>query len=233
MSPADVVLSCADVSVRFGNRAVLTSVSFAVEHGSVHALIGPNGAGKTTLANVITGHARAESGTVTLNGIRLHGAPWRRARRGVGRKFQMPRVFPRASAEQNLVAADARVAWDGVGAVTWARQLGRRPAETLSHGIRQQLEWHMIVARRPHLIVLDEPTSGLSVSERELLAEQVLSHNRASQTSFLIVEHDLSFVSAVADRVSYLESGRLVTTGTFQSVTQDPRVRETYLGEYA
>src|SRR6185436_13257722 len=140
-------LACRDVSVAFGPTLVLEDVSLDVRPGEVHVLIGPNGAGKTTLANVISGHVSARAGSVTLDGVPLSGPPHRRARRGLGRKFQIPRVFPRLSAREQLelAAPDADVS----GLEPQLRELGDTPGAELSHGWRQWVELQMVLLQRP------------------------------------------------------------------------------------
>src|SRR5262249_11465406 len=147
----------------FGETVVLQDVSLDVEPGEVHVLIGPNGAGKTTLANVITGHVRARAGTVRLDGEPLTGPPHARARRGLGRKFQIPRVFPRLTAREQLeLAAPGADLGDLEAQLT---ELGDTPGAELSHGWRQWLELQMVLRQQPSVIVLDEPTAGLPRSE--------------------------------------------------------------------
>jgi urea transport system ATP-binding protein len=224
---ATPLLSCREVDVSFGEVAVLEEASLEVRPGEVHFLIGPNGAGKTTLANVVTGHVAAAAGSVEFDGAPLAGAPWRRARRGIGRKFQVPRVFPRLDARQNVEIADRRPPLDELEARLL--ELGSAPAETLSHGWRQWLELQMTLVRRPKLVVLDEPTAGMTREDRDRLAERI--RELAGETTFLVVEHDIDFVAQVADRVSFLHEGRLLRTGPFAEIAADPLVRSSYLGE--
>jgi urea transport system ATP-binding protein len=221
-------LVCRDVSVSFGSTAVLRDVSLALEPGEVHVLIGPNGAGKTTLANVISGHVSAQAGTVTLDGDPLSGPPHRRARRGLGRKFQIPRVFPRLTAREQL-----ELAAPGADLSAFQREfaeLGATPGEALSHGWRQWLELQMVLLQRPSVIVLDEPTAGMPRSERGRLADAI---DAVEHGTFLVVEHDLDFVARIADRVSFMHNGRVLRTGSFEQLSVDPLVREAYLGSGA
>jgi ABC-type uncharacterized transport system ATPase subunit len=218
-------LQCEHVSVAFGPTVVLDDVSLEVRAGEVHVLVGPNGAGKTTLANVISGHVRAVAGTVLLDGEPLVGPPYRRARRGLGRKFQIPRVFPRLTAREQLelAAPDADLSalepelagLDGI--------LG----DALSHGWRQWLELQMVLVQQPSVVVLDEPTAGLARHDRHQLADTIGAVHRGT---FLVVEHDLDFVARIADRVSFMHNGALLRTGSFEEVASDPVVRAAYLG---
>jgi ABC-type uncharacterized transport system ATPase subunit len=221
-------LVCRDVSVSFGPVAVLHDVALALEPGEVHVLIGPNGAGKTTLANVICGHVAAQAGTVTLDGVPLVGPPHRRARRGLGRKFQIARVFPRLTAREQLELAAPRA--DLARFERELAELGETPGEALSHGWRQWLELQMVLLQKPSVIVLDEPTAGMPRADRGRLADAIDAIERGT---LLVVEHDLDFVARIADRVSFMHNGRLLRTGTFEQLSGDPLVRDAYLGSAA
>jgi urea transport system ATP-binding protein len=218
-------LACAGVSVAFGDTAVLHDVSLELQPGEVHVLIGPNGAGKTTLANVISGHVSAQAGTVTLDDAPLTGPPHVRARRGLGRKFQIPRVFPRLSAREQLQLAAPRA--DLSHLHDDLAELGDTPGSELSHGSRQWLELQMVLLQQPSVIVLDEPTSGLSRGERARLADAI---DAVPQGTFLLVEHDLDFVERIADRVSFMHNGRVLRTGSFAELSGDALVQGAYMG---
>jgi urea transport system ATP-binding protein len=222
-----VLLRCDSLDVSFCDVRVLDDVSLDLRAGEVHFLIGPNGAGKTTLANVITGHVASTRGSVEYGSRPLTGAPWRRARRGIARKFQVPRVFPRLDARQNIELARRGFEPNGIGSEL--QQLGAAPAESLSHGWRQWLELQMVLAADPQLAVLDEPTADMTREDRALLAKRLRKH--AGETTFLVVEHDLDFVAEAADRVSFLHEGRLLLTGTFAEIEANPVVRAAYIGK--
>jgi ABC-type uncharacterized transport system ATPase subunit len=211
-------LECRDIHVRFAGFPALRGVSLDVVPGEVHVLVGPNGAGKTTLANVVTGHSRQQSGTVSFEGRPLTGAPWRRARRGIGRKFQVPRVVPRLDRAGNLTVAGGEPVRGGDD--TWAVHL--------SHGERQRLELDMVARRSPRLVVLDEPTAGMPYGDRRRLAELIAA--RDASLGYLVVEHDLEFVKSIATRVSFLMNGELLLTDDYDEVRRDPRVLEAYIG---
>jgi urea transport system ATP-binding protein len=225
MSRTGGALTCESISVSFGATKVLEDVALDLEPGEVHVLIGPNGAGKTTLANVISGHVSAQAGRVTLDGEQLTGPPHRRAKRGLGRKFQIPRVFPRLTARQQLILAAPSA---DVGHLEGElAELGETTGEELSHGWRQWLELQMVLLGKPSVIVLDEPTSGLPRSERAKLADAI---DAVPHGTFLLVEHDLDFVARIADRVSFMHNGKVLRTGTFQELSEDPLVRGAYMG---
>jgi urea transport system ATP-binding protein len=221
-------LSCDGVTVSFGPTLVLDDVSLDLHAGEVHVLIGPNGAGKTTLANVISGHVVPQAGTVTLDGRPLTGRPYARARRGLGRKFQIPRTFPRLTVREQLELVAPRADLDALR--PQLDEVGDVPGEQLSHGWKQWCELQMVLLQRPSVIVLDEPTAGMPRSDRGRLAEEL---EAVGHGTFLVVEHDLDFVARIADRVSFMHNGRVVRTGTFDEVTDDPVVREAYLGTSA
>jgi ABC-type uncharacterized transport system ATPase subunit len=204
---------------------VLEDLSLELHRGEVHVLIGPNGAGKTTLANVISGHVSAQAGTVTLNGAPLSGPPHKRARLGLGRKFQIPRVFPRLTAREQLKLAAPGADLSHLHAQL--TELGSTPGAELSHGWRQWLELQMVLLQEPSVIVLDEPTSGLPRSERAKLADAI---DAVPYGTFLLVEHDLDFVARISDRVSFMHNGRLLRTGSFQELSHDAVVQSAYLG---
>jgi len=221
-------LTCEGIAVAFGPTVVLDGVSLDLRAGEVHVLIGPNGAGKTTLANVISGHVPAQAGTVALDGRRLTGRPYARARRGLGRKFQIPRVFPRLTVREQLELAAPQADLGPLAAQL--AEVGDVPGEELSHGWKQWAELQMVLLQRPSVIVLDEPTAGMPRSERGRLAEEL---EAVEHGTFLVVEHDLDFVARIADRVSFMHNGRMLRTGTFDEVTDDPVVRSAYLGTSA
>jgi ABC-type uncharacterized transport system ATPase subunit len=224
---AENALVAHGIVVELDGAQILREASLVVRVDEIHALIGPNGAGKTTLANVLTGHVLPSAGTVELFGEPLDGPTWRRIRRGIGRKFQIPRVFPRASAEQNLDVAASGAAHRSSGADISEIRAVR--GDMLSHGWRQRLEMLMVAAKEPLLAVLDEPTAGMTRSERAELAERVLASR--GRVTYLIVEHDMDFVQRIADRVSFMHDGQIPTTGTFEEIEANPLVRQLYLGE--
>ncbi|HET6449470.1 MAG TPA: ATP-binding cassette domain-containing protein [Conexibacter sp.] len=223
-----VTLACAGVTVAFGPAVVLEDASLDLRAGEVHVLIGPNGAGKTTLADVISGHVVARAGSVTLDGRPLTGPPHARARRGLGRKFQIPRVFPRLTVREQLELVAPRA--DLHALRTQLAEVGDVLGEQLSHGWKQWVELQLVLLQQPSVIVLDEPTAGMPRADRGRLADEL---DAVAHGTFLVVEHDLDFVARIADRVSFMHNGRVVRTGTFDEVTADPVVRSAYLGTAA
>jgi ABC-type uncharacterized transport system ATPase subunit len=239
MSP--VVLEVRGLRRRFGGVAALDGVDLELSGGEVRCLIGPNGAGKTTFVNALTGLVAPEDGVVRFDGeeiTRLAAAAI--ARRGVLRTFQTPTVFPRLSMRVNLELG-ARRGRRGAppqalrrAVVELAAQLGLNdrlddPAIGLSHGEKKRVELGMVLAADPRLVLLDEPTAGMGVAETAELAE--LLRTVCAGRTLLVIEHDMAFVRAIADRVSVMHRGRILTEGSIDEVEADQTVRDVYLGE--
>jgi branched-chain amino acid transport system ATP-binding protein len=236
------------LSRAFGALSALNRVSFEVAPRERRAIIGPNGAGKTTLFNVITGQLAPTSGRILLDGAPIGGlAPHAVARRGISRSFQRNNLFPKLAVEENLrlaAAVGAPGTWDLLGSVTRRRgPLGRarevaqivglsdrltEPAGRLSYGEQRQLEIGVALATGPRLLLLDEPTAGMSPEETLRMTRMLEALPR--EVTLLIIEHDMDVVGSLADRVTVLHYGEVLTEGTFAQVKADPRVYEVYLG---
>ena len=236
------------LSRRFGALAAVNAVSLAIATRERRAIIGPNGAGKTTLFNLITGHLAPSAGRVLLAGAPITGlAPHAVARRGLARSFQRNNLFPRLPVLENLrlaAAADGRGSWNLLGAVSRLRAPIARaretaeavgladrldvPAGALSYGEQRQLEIGLALAIRPRLLLLDEPTAGMSPEETVRMTRMLEGLPR--EVTLLIIEHDMDVVASLADRVTVLHYGEVLTEGTFDHVKADPRVYEVYLG---
>lgn len=225
----DIILDARGVEVTIDGTAILHGVDLSVRRGEIHVLIGPNGAGKTTFANAITGHVAVTGGDIALDGVPLTGSISKRARNGIGRKFQVPRIFKRLSVAQNLSVASNRKMSDNARAADLI-DVGDSDAnaDSLAHGARQRLEMKMVLSEGPAIAVLDEPTAGMTRSERTELAAIV--REQAGHQTFLIVEHDMDFVAEVADRVSFMQNGLVIACGTFSEIAENPVVQEAYLG---
>ena len=242
-SPAaeDTVLEVSGVCVRFGGLVAVDSVSLSVRRGQVMGLIGPNGAGKTTLFNVIAGIQRATSGVVRVGGRDISRLPpHKRARLGVGRTFQRLEVFGTLTVRENvLVAAEARRRWDrAVNPARATEELLARlnlediqsaAVDSLPSGTQRLVELARALAGAPRLLLLDEVASGLSTWEAETMAA-LLRELAADGLSVLLVEHDMPFVMGLCERVSMLDHGVIVITGTPAEVQANPDVQAAYLG---
>ena len=236
------------LSRAFGALRALERVSLAVAPRARRAIIGPNGAGKTTLFRMITGQLTPTAGRIVLDGARIDGlAPHAVARRGLSRSFQRNNLFPKLAVQENLrlaAAAGAPGSWDLLGSVARragplarAREvaavvgLSERLAELagrLSYGEQRQLEIGVALATAPRLLLLDEPTAGMSPEETARMTRMLESLPR--EVTLLIIEHDMDVVASLADRVTVLHHGEVLTEGTFAEVKADPRVYDVYLG---
>jgi branched-chain amino acid transport system ATP-binding protein len=246
---AETVLSIRDLKKSFGALKATDGVSLDLRVGEIHALIGPNGAGKTTLIHQISGSIRPDAGSIHFRGediSRLGVAE--RARRGLGRSFQISSLAPEFSALRNvMLAVQARqgssfrffrpVMTDGsltepAMAVLEQTGLAARahlPAAELSHGERRQLEIAIALALGSKAFLFDEPMAGMGPEgSRQLTA--FLDRLRA-QAPILLVEHDMEAVFALADRISVLVYGRVIASGTVDEIRNDAEVRRAYLGE--
>jgi branched-chain amino acid transport system ATP-binding protein len=227
------VLSVVDVTVRFGGMTAVDRVSIDAAAGEITGLIGPNGAGKTTLFDVVTGLRRPDDGTVRLHGTDVtRMAPYRRARLGLTRTFQRLELFDSLTVAENLAVAAARHPTTDVGAIVDRLGLGDvadRRADELSTGAGRLVELGRCLATKPSVLLLDEPASGQTESETRRFAV-VLRELAAEGIAVVLVEHDISLVAEVCDRVIVLDAGRVIATGTPAAVLADASVQAAYLG---
>jgi urea transport system ATP-binding protein len=241
------ILYLEDVCVSFDGFQAINHLSLDIAPGELRCIIGPNGAGKTTMMDIITGKTRPDSGTVffgsTIDLLRYNEPEI--AQLGIGRKFQKPTVFEQLTVIENLELAlktDKRV-WASmcfrpdseqtdrlmeVLQTIHLRQDALRLAGNLSHGQKQWLEIGMLLMQDPKLLLLDEPVAGMTDHETERTAELFLSLK--GKHSLMVVEHDMSFVSAISDLVTVLCDGAVLAQGTLDQVQADERVIEVYLG---
>ena len=247
MNPAPL-LAIEGLVRHFGALSALNGVSLAVAPHERRAIIGPNGAGKTTLFNVITGQLAPSAGRILFDGEPVAGLPPHAlARRGMGRSFQRTNLFLKLTVLENLrlaAAADGRGSYNLLGSVERLRaplERARGTAEavglagrlgelagTLSYGEQRQLEVGVVLATGPKLMLLDEPTAGMSPEETAHMTRMLDGLPR--DLTMLIIEHDMDVVGSLADRVTVLHYGEVLTEGTFDEVKRDPRVYEVYLG---
>jgi branched-chain amino acid transport system ATP-binding protein len=245
----DALLSLRNLRKRFGGLAVTDDVSLDVRPAEIHAVIGPNGAGKTTLINEISGVLRVDAGRILFGGrdVTALSLP-RRARLGLARSFQITSVIPAFTALENTALAvqagagssfrffrpasserrlnaPAMEALDQVGLAARAHV----PAGAMSHGEKRQLELAIALATEPRLLLLDEPLAGAGPEETERLIG--ILRGLKSRYAILLVEHDMPAVFAMADRISVLVYGRVIATGTPETIRGNAEVRAAYLGE--
>jgi branched-chain amino acid transport system ATP-binding protein len=242
------------VSKRFGGLTALDAVTLAVESGEVHGLIGPNGSGKTTLLNLLSGYYQADAGSVRLDATDLSAAPvQQRARLGIARTFQKPRLLGTQTVLENamlggwrdrragLVATalslprvrdEQRVLRDRAAELLAGLGLGHaldRRANLLEHAEQRFLEIARALTLRPRFILLDEPAGGLTGAEIERLGG-IIRTLRDCGIGVLLVEHHTEFVFGISDRVTTLNLGRVLRQGTPHEVRHDPEVIRVYLG---
>jgi ABC-type branched-subunit amino acid transport system ATPase component len=239
------------VAKAFGGVQALGGCTVEVERGSITGLIGPNGSGKTTLFNVITGYERLDAGEVYVDGTRITNAPPQRVfALGIGRTFQLTRIFPTLTVMENMLvsarragrgeassrnplaraggAADRRHAMellDFLGIAGHAAEL----AGTLSYGQRKLLELAYVLVADPAIVLLDEPAGGVNPSLINHISSRIRELNAAGRT-FLIVEHNMDFVMGICGHIAVLDYGTVVATGPPDAIRQDPKVLDAYLG---
>jgi len=245
-----VLLEASHITMSFGGVVALNDVSFSVGGGEIVGLIGSNGAGKTTLIDVISGFSRQGRGSVSLDGEPIDSwAPFRRSRGGIGRSFQSLELFDDLSVRENLLAACeprdrlsyvttlARPVRSGLSAAAAAavrefgltEHLGRVPAE-LSSGQRRLVGLARAVAAQPSILLLDEPAAGLDEAETQELGRMIRRIARDWGIGVVLVEHDLSLVLTVCDRLVVLDYGQLLAEGPTAEVAADARVIEAFIG---
>ena len=239
------------VQKSFGNTSVIRDVNLTVMKRERHALIGPNGAGKSTLFNLISGYMIPTVGSILLKDEIVSGLPpYQINRRGLSRSFQVSNVFANMSVWENircalLWATGHRYAfWKNIDNLTEVRErtaqilqdinlISRRdvPAGLLAYAEQRTLEIGITIAGGADVILLDEPTAGMSRAETERAV--ALIRRLTEGRTLLIVEHDMSVVFGLADRLSVLVYGRIIASGTPEEIRGNPKVKEAYLGEEA
>lgn len=242
----DFILAVEGLTVSFDGFKAVDDLSMYVEEQEIRVIIGPNGAGKTTVLDLICGKTESTEGSIKFSGKELTKLNESQiVHAGVGRKFQNPSVYEDLTVFENLELSypKGRNVW---GALTFSRtqkvtdkiyevaetikltEMLDLSAGLLSHGQKQWLEIGMLLIQDPELLMLDEPVAGMSVSERKQTAE--LLQNITKDRSVLVVEHDMDFVADIADRVTVMHQGKVLSEGSMAHVQADPKVIEVYLG---
>jgi branched-chain amino acid transport system ATP-binding protein len=250
------LLKLSGLQMRFGGLLAVDGVEFDVRKNEVFAIIGPNGAGKTTVFNCVGGFYRPTGGSIVLDGDNITGLPSHMvARRGLVRTFQNIRLFRQLTVVENLLVAQHMRVHSGFlqglfstgafrraertaleRAKTWLDRLGltavaNREAGTLSYGHQRRLEIARCMITEPRLLMLDEPAAGLNPQEKVELQQLVDNLRHEFGISVLLIEHDMSLVMGVSDRILVMEHGKPIMTGKPDEVRNDPRVIKAYLGE--
>ncbi len=247
---SDALLCIDDISVSFDGFQAITDLTMVLDKGELRCVIGPNGAGKTTMMDIITGKTRPDKGHVfftadleDLTGLPEHDI----ARRGIGRKFQRPTVFPHHTVRENLQLALSshkgvlkslfyrfnqreRERIDEVQETIGLKDLSSSLAGNLAHGQKQWLEIGMLLAQDPRVLLVDEPIAGMTHQEVERTAE--LLNSLAGSHTVVVIEHDMDFVRSIAQKtVTVLHEGKVLAEGAMDAVQTNPKVIEVYLGE--
>jgi urea transport system ATP-binding protein len=239
------ILQINELTVSFGGLKAVNELSITVAKGELRCLLGPNGAGKSTTLDLICGKTRPTSGSIIFDGADITTLPeYKRARRGVGRKFQVPSVFKELTVIENIEVARSlkhslwsslcvyRTAISGrtkdvLDRVNLIEQIDVK-AGNLSHGQTQWLEIAMLLAQDSKLILMDEPTAGMTIQETLKTAE--IFNALKGEHTIIVVEHDMQFVRQVAQRVTVMNQGSVLADGTIAEIEADPRVKAVYLG---
>lgn len=247
----DTILETIDLTKSFSGFTAVNKVNLRVKRGSIHALIGPNGAGKTTVFNLLTKFLSATEGKILYRGEDItHETPDKTARRGVVRSFQISATFAHLSVLQNVRVALQRM--QGASFEFWRSErvlnsLDKRAMELLDavglaslrdvkavelpYGRKRALEIATTLAMEPDLMLLDEPTQGMGHEDVGQIVD--LIREVARSRTILMVEHNLSVVSQLCDTITVLQRGHILAEGDYSTVSNDPRVREAYMGAEA
>ena len=240
------ILEVQAVSKAFGGIQALDGCSLVVEQGTITGLIGPNGSGKTTLFNVITGYERVDTGEIRFDGRAITGeTPARIFGLGIGRTFQLTRIFPHLTVLENMHVAlprniggllkhwgssqEQRQAMDLLDFVSLT-SLKNEPAGNLSYGQKKLLEFALILVAQPQMILLDEPAGGVNPTMVNELARGIRTLNRQKNITFLVVEHNMEFVMGLCHMVNVMHRGTKIAEGPPQAVRKNPAVLDAYLG---
>lgn len=253
---SQVILGVKDLVMRFGGLVAVDQVSFEVHKNEIFSIIGPNGAGKTTVFNCVSGFYKPSEGNIQLFKENITGKPSHKvAQHGLVRTFQNVRLFKNLTALENLLVAQHNHMSAGflagllnlpsykrsekqalAHAVEWLdfmglREFANREAGNLAYGHQRRLEIARCMITRPKLLLLDEPAAGLNPQEKKDLARLIDQLRKEFDISVLLIEHDMSLIMDISDRIMVMEMGRPLVTGEPEEVRNDPRVIKAYLGE--
>jgi urea transport system ATP-binding protein len=241
-----VILELKDVTKAYDAYKVVDEFNFKVNQGELRCLLGPNGAGKTTTIDLITGRQKATSGTIIFDGRKITGMREDKiAKRGVGRKFQVPAVFKELTVRDNLQVALNKNTDPFANMFRFGHKEGRERLQqvvelaglqdrldelggNLSHGETQWLEIGMVLTQNPKLLLMDEPTAGMTEQETQKTSE-IFNRLKGDHT-LIVVEHDMAFVREIADVITLMHLGKTLAEGPMEEVENDPKVIEVYLG---
>ncbi|HUH39518.1 MAG TPA: high-affinity branched-chain amino acid ABC transporter ATP-binding protein LivG [Castellaniella sp.] len=253
---SQTLLKVSGLTMRFGGLLAVDEVAFEVRKDEVFAIIGPNGAGKTTVFNCVGGFYRPTTGDIVMDGQPITGQPSHKvARHGLVRTFQNVRLFKSLTVLENLLVAQHTQMQTGLlqgllkmpsfrkseseamhRASQWLdfmgiREYANREAGNLAYGHQRRLEIARCMITKPRLLMLDEPAAGLNPQEKRDLQALIDQLRREFDVAVLLIEHDMSLVMGVSDRILVMEHGKPIITGLPEEVRTDPRVIKAYLGE--
>lgn len=249
-------LEVKNLSLHFGGVVALDNVDVSVHTGELLAIIGPNGAGKTSLLNCITGYYRAQKGTMTFNGQDIfHMSTHHLTKLGIGRTFQNIELFPGISVLSNMLLARHVHTKYGVALASVfypavkreevqhrqvleelidfleMQAIRKQPVGSLPYGQRKRVELGRALALEPKLLILDEPFAGMTLEEKEDMVRFLMELNQAWGQTMILVEHDMSVVMSISQRVVVLDFGKKITEGPPEAVQNHPQVIKAYLGD--
>ena len=253
---SEALLKVSGLTMRFGGLLAVDSVAFDVKSDEVFAIIGPNGAGKTTVFNCVGGFYAPTAGEIVMDGKPITGLPSHKvARHGLVRTFQNVRLFKHLTVLENLLVAQhtqvesrllpgllklksyRQAEADALArAAQWLdfmglREYANREAGNLAYGHQRRLEIARCMITKPRLLMLDEPAAGLNPQEKRDLQALIDQLRREFGVAVLLIEHDMSLIMGISDRILVMEHGKPITTGTPEQVRSDERVIKAYLGE--
>jgi len=248
---ADTIIETRLVAKHFGGLHAVDGVDLQVAEGAMHSIIGPNGAGKTTLFNLISGYLKPTSGQVFLRGREITGLPLHRmAHLGIGRSFQITNIFSNLTVLENVRLSAQALGGDNYKMWTPARRFRRyqdqalqalgevgleAKADTLAsilpHGDKRKLELAIILAGDPQVLLLDEPTAGMASEQVPALVEMIARIRTAGNKTIILVEHNMSIVMNISDRITVMHQGRVLAEGSPGEIAANEAVQKAYLGD--
>jgi branched-chain amino acid transport system ATP-binding protein len=246
----DVILQANHLRKAFGGLVAVADVSIQVERGSIHSIIGPNGAGKTTLFNMLSGKYKPTSGEVTFNNHDVTQLPpYKRARMGMGRSYQITNIFPNLTVLENVRLAAQRDSnvwgnflrlkeaftshYDEAHRILKTVHLTKEVdtlANSLPHGGKRKLELAILLATKPELLLLDEPTAGMASEQVPELIEVIDRVRQESNRTIVLVEHNMNVVMGISNQITVMNYGKVIAEGTPDDIAKNATVQSVYLG---
>lgn len=251
MGNSSVILETIDLSRQFGGLKAVEGVNLQVQTGHLHSIIGPNGAGKTTLFNLLSGAMLPSRGKILLRGQDItHRPPYRSAHLGIGRSYQITNIFPNLTVLENVRLAAQALGKDNfklfapIGrfpqyeehahhalAETGLTKAAYMPALSLPHGDKRKLELAILLAQNLDIWLLDEPAAGLAAEQVPEFMELVDRSRKTTNKTVILVEHNMTIVMSLSDRISVMHQGQLLAEGTPKEIAGNETVQKAYLGE--